>query len=55
MRIREIFIVQSKGLMRNMEGGIKSGDGHFATSMNAMIERKSDEGRKNRRRIQSGK
>lgn len=55
MRIREIIIVSSKGIMRNMEGGIKSGDGHFATSMNAMIERKSDEGRKNRRRIQSGK
>ena len=48
-------MVQSKGLMRNMGIGIKSGDGHFATSMNAMIERKSDEGRKNRRRIQSGK
>lgn len=47
--------MQSKGLMRNMEGGIKSGDGHFATSMNAMIERKFDEGRKKRGRIESGK
>ena len=55
MRRGEIIIVQSKGLMRNMEGGIKSGDGHFATSINAMIERKSDEGRKKRGRIQSGK
>ena len=55
MRRGEIIIVQSKGLMRNMEGGIKSGDSHSATSMNAMIERKFDEGRKNRRRIQSGK
>ena len=55
MKIREIFIVQSKGLMRKMEGGIMSGVGHFATSMNAMIERKSDEGRKKRGRIESGK
>ena len=51
MKIREIFIVQSKGLMRNMEGGIMSGVGHFANSMNAMTERKSDEGRRNCRRI----
>ena len=55
MRIREIIIVPSKGIMRNMEGVIKSGDGHFVTSINAMIERKSDEGRKNRGRIESGK
>ena len=55
MRIREIFIVQSKGLMLNIEGGIMSGVGHFETSMNAMIERKFDEGRKKRGRIESGK
>ena len=55
MRNSAEFSVQSKGLMRNMEGGILSRVGHFATSINAMIERKSDEGRKNCRRIQSGK